>query len=376
MEKDVKKQWLSTMEGNLGQDGLYHAHKSHATGTSGGLPLVGTRKAREAMEQVWLHPMATKSYGAGNRMVEEEPDEWRTCFERDRDRILHSTKFRRLIGKTQVFSFPTDHQRTRLTHSLEVAQIAKGVSDALRFNSTLTETIALGHDCGHGPGGHASETALSPYLEDGFNHAIFGADVTLAQLNLCRETLDGIRNHSWSLDAPLTLEGLIVSYADRIAYCSHDLSDALSIGVVQKEQVPSDIIDTVGLSQRQQISYFIQDLIFNYTEHQVIALSPQAAKTLALMRSFNNTYIYKIPEISNQYSAWVNIVGDLAEYFIEKPYTIPEISPNYMINEDNIETVDVIEYVAGMTDRFACRVALDYLGYNPKDLPIPVVTTL
>ena len=136
--------------------------------------------------------------GAGPR----SPTRWRTCFERDRDRILHATAFRRLAGKTQVFVFPDDHQRTRLTHALEVAQVATGVARACRLNVALTEAIALGHDCGHGPGGHASEDALSPYLDGGFDHAPWGADVSLAPLNLCAETLDGIRNHSWSRPAP------------------------------------------------------------------------------------------------------------------------------------------------------------------------------
>ncbi|MFN5606050.1 MAG: HD domain-containing protein, partial [Actinomycetes bacterium] len=122
----------------------------------------------------------------------------RTCFERDRDRILHAPAFRRLAGKTQVFVFPDDHQRTRLTHALEVAQVAVAVARPLGLNVALTEAIALGHDCGHGPGGHASEDALAPYVADGFDHAVWGADVTLSHLNLCRQTLDGIRNHSWS----------------------------------------------------------------------------------------------------------------------------------------------------------------------------------
>ena len=169
----------------------------------------------QALEDVELAPGATRAIGAGSRARLEEPDQWRTCFERDRDRILHATAFRRLAGKTQVFVFPDDHQRTRLTHALEVAQVATGIARACRLNVALTEAIALGHDCGHGPGGHASEEALSPYLDGGFDHAPWGADVSLAPLNLCRETLDGIRNHSWSRPAPATPEGEVVSWADR-----------------------------------------------------------------------------------------------------------------------------------------------------------------
>ena len=135
----------------------------------------------------------------GTAPVDEEPDPVRTCFERDRDRILHgTTAFRRLAGKTQVFVFPEDHQRTRLTHALEVAQVATSIARACRLNVALTEAIALGHDCGHGPFGHASEDAFTPYVPGGFDHAVWGADVVLEPVNLCAETLDGIRNHSWS----------------------------------------------------------------------------------------------------------------------------------------------------------------------------------
>src|SRR5690606_27160696 len=138
------------------------------------------RQAREAAEDEALCAAATRAAGAGRRARAEEPDPLRTCFERDRDRILHSAAFRRLAGKTQVFVFPDDHQRTRLTHALEVAQVASAVARACRLNVTLTEAIALGHDCGHGPGGHASEEALTPYVPGGFDHAVWGADVVVA----------------------------------------------------------------------------------------------------------------------------------------------------------------------------------------------------
>ena len=170
---------------------------------------------RESAENDGAPPStgATRARGAGDRARAEEPDALRTCFERDRDRILHANAFRRLAGKTQVFVFPEDHMRTRLTHALEVAQVAVGVARPLGLNVALTEAIALGHDCGHGPGGHASEEALDPYLPGGFDHAPWGADVALAPLNLCAETLDGIRNHSWSRPAPATPEGEVVSWA-------------------------------------------------------------------------------------------------------------------------------------------------------------------
>ena len=173
--------------------------------------------------------------------VAEAPDPYRTCFERDRDRIVHGTAFRRLAGKTQVFVFPEDHQRTRLTHAIEVAQVATAIARATGLNVALTEAIALGHDCGHGPGGHASEDAFSPYIDEGYDHAVWGADVVLRPLNLCAETLDGIRNHSWSRPAPSTPEGEVVSWADRIAYVCHDFEDACHVGIVDPEVLPASV---------------------------------------------------------------------------------------------------------------------------------------
>src|SRR5487761_2659017 len=195
-----------------------------------------TMEAREEDLDARLCGDATRARGAGRRARDEEPDEYRTCFERDRDRILHSSAFRRLAGKTQVFIFPEDHMRTRLTHALEVAQVATGVARALGLNVALTEAIALGHDCGHGPGGHASEEALDPFVEGGFDHAAWGAEVSLVGLSLCAETLDGVANPSWSRPAPATPEGEVVSWADRIAYSCHDFEDAVSAGIVSSDE--------------------------------------------------------------------------------------------------------------------------------------------
>ena len=232
------KAWAETMHGHsVDADVEIRLAHSDSWAGSGSRDLVDRRK-REELEDQNLTVLATRSFGAGNRATEEEPDKFRTCFERDRDRILHASSFRRLAGKTQVFVFPQDHQRTRLTHALEVAQVATSVARAIGVNVALTEAIALGHDCGHGPGGNASEDALSPYVDGGYDHAVWGADVTLVPLNLCVETLDGIRNHSWSRPAPKTPEGEIVSWADRIAYVCHDFEDAVAAGVVTPEQLP------------------------------------------------------------------------------------------------------------------------------------------
>ena len=178
-----EREWGSTMHGHRAA-GVEVAHADSHAMVGAGRSL--DREAREALEAESLRVGATRSNGAGRRLVDEAPDRTRTCFERDRDRILHATAFRRLAGKTQVFVFPDDHQRTRLTHALEVAQVARSVSRALGLNVPLTEAIALGHDCGHGPGGHASEEALAPSISpSGFDHAVWGADVTLTPLNLC-----------------------------------------------------------------------------------------------------------------------------------------------------------------------------------------------
>src|SRR3954452_3133502 len=201
------------------------------------------RTAREEVEDDLLARGATRACGAGHRAKDEAPDAWRTCFERDRDRILHGSPFRRLSGKTQVFVFPEDHQRTRLTHALEVAQVATGIARALRLNVALTEAIALGHDCGHGPFGHAIEDAFTPYVAGGYDHAVWGADVVLAPLNLCAETLDGVRNHSWSRPAPNTPEGEVVAWADRCAYAAHDLEDAARAGIVSLDRLPAVVVE-------------------------------------------------------------------------------------------------------------------------------------
>ena len=245
---------------------LAHAD-SHAT--VGAAPVRPRVPGRSVEARGCSPPSATRAVGAGDRARPEEPDEWRTCFERDRDRILHAAAFRRLAGKTQVFVFPDDHQRTRLTHALEVAQVATSVARALGLNVALTEAIALGHDCGHGPGGHASEDALSPYVDGGYDHAVWGADVTLAPLNLCAETLDGIRNHSWSRPAPATPEGEVVSWADRIAYVCHDFEDAVAAGIVAADMLPAAVVaERCGAARSRQLGAFIGAMVDAAAEHR------------------------------------------------------------------------------------------------------------
>src|SRR5437763_4945034 len=261
----------------------------------GRVELLG-RAEREDAEHRLLAPGATRASGAGHRAVEEEPDPLRTCFERDRDRILHgTTAFRRLAGKTQVFIFPDDHQRTRLTHALEVAQVATSIARAARLNVALAEAIALGHDCGHGPGGHASEDALSCFLPEGFDHAVWGADVVLAPLNLCAETLDGVRNHSWSRPTPATPEGAVVSWADRCAYCAHDFEDAVRAGVVRPALLPPVVVERCGATRREQLQAFINALVDSIASTGVVGMAPEMADPPAAPRASDHGQTYPRP---------------------------------------------------------------------------------
>ncbi len=328
------------------------------------------REAREALEAMTLVPGAARSLGAGDRPRPEEPDPWRTCFERDRDRILHSTAFRRLAGKTQVFVFPEDHQRTRLTHALEVAQVAVSVARACRLNVALAEAIALGHDCGHGPGGHASEEALDPFLPGGFDHAPWGADVSLSALNLCAETADGIRNHSWSRPAPATAEGEVVSWADRIAYVCHDWEDAVAAGVVSGSMLPDAVRERCGSKRSGQLGAFIDALVATTTETGRIGMDPASADALASFRACNYEHIYLREASVSQARAVVAVLRALVEHYTDRPNAIPAVREAGGLVADGPHAVEAaVGYVAGMTDRYAFRQAVALLNWDPAKLP-------
>lgn len=354
------QQWAATMSGH--GDDVVTAHATSRARLEPGPPR--RRERREEAERLMLNPAASFSHGAGNRAVQEEPDEMRTCFERDRDRIVHSAAFRRLAGKTQVVVRPTDHQRTRLTHAIEVAQCAVALARGIGANIVLADAMALGHDCGHGPGGHASEDAFDEFIPEGYEHGPWGSDVVLAPLNLCEETLDGIRNHSWSRPAPQTLEGEIVSWADRIAYCAHDLEDAIDAGIVTVEDVPEIVREVVGTSRRNQLATFLNSLIVTTTEQGRVCLDKTTAEALAALRAFNYERIYTRPESVQQSKAVVNVLRSLVHYYLEHPAAMPA-----EFHQEADPVRGVITYVGGMTDRFAFDRAEELLGWDPHMLP-------
>lgn len=352
--------WAHTMAGHAAAD-LVRAHADSSARIRTTRPVL--REEREAAEAARLRPGATLAAGAGNRARPEEPDSERTCFERDRDRIVHSTAFRRLAGKTQVVVFPTDHQRTRLSHALEVAQVATSIARGVGANATLAEAIALGHDCGHGPGGHASEDAFDAFLPEGYDHGPWGADVVLAPLNLCAETLDGVRNHSWSRPAPATIEGEIVSWSDRIAYCAHDLEDAISAGIVTLGDVPADVVDVCGATRREQLRTFIKEVIETTATTGEIGMGHEVAGALAALRAFNYERIYTRPDSLAQSDAVIAVLRALVEHYLTHPDRLPDPAPGL----DPVR--QAVAYVGGMTDRFAFDTAQALLGWDPARLP-------
>ncbi len=355
--------WASTMQGHQ-EEGVVFAHRE--PGVAIGENRVLDRLSREEEEAQSLVSGATLSRGAGERRIAEEPDPFRTCFERDRDRILHSNSFRRLAGKTQVFIFPDDHQRTRLTHALEVAQVATAIARALRLNVALTEAIALAHDCGHGPGGHPSEDAFAPYLEGGYDHAVWGAEVTLAPLNLTREVTDGICNHSWSRPRPCTPEGEVVSWADRAAYCAHDLEDAIAAGIVSTEELPRVVIDRCGVRRDAQLNVFVRDLVLTSATTGQISMSSEIAEALAALRTFNYERIYARDDSVAQGQRVIKMLRALVDHYSLHPIATGEQRP---LAGEQEAIMQAINYVGGMTDRYACAQAVELFDWPEEELP-------
>jgi len=347
------------------------AHVGGAAFVGGGLV---RRVEREAELDSVLAPGATRPVGAGHRARAEEPDPFRLCFERDLDRVKHSRPWRRLAGKCQVFIAPEDdHLRTRLTHAVEVAQVATGIARVANLCLPLVEAIALAHDCGHGPAGHASEAAFSPYLpETGYDHAVYGADVTLTPLNLCLETLDGVRNHSWRRPAPSTAEGEVVAWADRIAYVCHDFEDAVRAGILTPGDLPAEVRDVVGSRRSEQIGSFVLAVLDAVERTGRLGMTEPAASALGAFRAFNFERIYLRPASVQQAAKVVRLLRGLVEHFADAPLRIPEIAERLgdpVVAGTPEAAAAAVHYVSGMTDRFALGLGVELLGWRPDDLP-------
>jgi dGTPase len=287
--------------------------------------------------------------------------------------VKHSRPWRRLAGKCQVFIAPEDdHLRTRLTHAVEVAQVAVGIARVANLNLALTEAIALAHDCGHGPAGHASEQAVSPYLpESGYDHAVYGADVTLAPLNLCRETLDGVRNHSWRRPPPATPEGEVVAWADRIAYVCHDFEDAVRAGILVPADLPPEVRDVAGERSAEQIGTFVLAVLDAVDRTGHVGMAEPAASALAAFRAFNFDRIYLRPAARRQAEKVIRLLRGLVDHFADAPHRIPDAGrgvPPAAPGSDPAAAA-AVHYVSGMTDRFALGLGVELLGWRPEDLP-------
>jgi dGTPase len=311
------------------------------------------RAVREAEEDQRLAPAATRSAATRGRDRPEPEDPHRTAFERDRDRILHSKAFRRLKHKTQVFLNPDgDHFVTRLTHTLQVAQVGRSIANALGLNEALTEAICLGHDIGHAPFGHTGERALSPYVEGGWQHAIHGVRVVevLEPLNLTWEVRDGIRQSSWINDPPpATPEGWVCRFADRIAYLAHDAQDALRAGVLASDDVPAASRELFGEPGRDWIDRMIQLVVSSSLAAGRVTMADEPLTAMHELRDWMFDHVYLRSEARAHGDRAVRVIQDLVEWYLEHPDEVPD---TYRV-PGSTPLQAAIDHVAGMTDRFA-----------------------
>lgn len=326
------------------------------------------REQTEDLESGTLHIKACLSAAGRGRRVPEKEGEIRTAFQRDRDRIIHSKSFRRLKHKTQVFLAPQgDHYRTRLTHVLEVSQIARTVARALRLNEDLTEAIALGHDLGHTPFGHAGEAILREIHPGGFDHykqslrVVDFLERDGRGLNLTHEVRNGIVTHSKGkgsivpekkADRSETLEGQVVRICDLIAYVNHDLDDALRAEVVKTSDIPPGITRSLGESHAQRIDVMVKDLIYTSlgTELEELRMSDEISETALLLRDFLYARVYESPVIAGEFKKAKKILKDLYEYYLENT---EEIFGDLPVEKRPIKHRQVCDFIAGMTDIFA-----------------------
>ena len=346
------------------------------------------RELLEAREDS-LSPYAQKSRLSRGRMREEKPDAVRTAFQRDRDRILHSKSFRRLKHKTQVFIAPMgDHYRTRLTHTLEVSQIARTIARALNLNEDLTEAISLGHDLGHTPFGHIGEDVLNELSPYGFKHneqSLRVVDLLEKDgqgLNLTWEVRDGIVNHSKSRAQVLgstwgkvgTLEGEIVKLADIVAYINHDADDAIRAGIITESDLPESATKVLGNSPSARINTMVCDIIAHSWQVSGavkkatdlgIGLSPRVLKATNILRDFLFDKVYNVQSALEESEKARGVLRYLYDYFLKHPKQLP---PEYLLHNDT-KWRGVIDYIAGMSDQFALKTAEELSLLTPKSKP-------
>lgn len=317
------------------------------------------REQTEQLELKFLSPYAAFSKDSQGRERPEAPCDIRTDYQRDRDRIIHCKAFRRMKHKTQVFLAPAgDHYRTRLTHTLEVAQIARTIAKALRMNEDLTEAIALGHDLGHTPFGHAGERILNEICEGGFTHyeqsvrIVERIEKDGAGLNLTREVKDGIRNHRTS-GRPSTMEGKIVRLSDKIAYINHDIDDAIRAGILNEEMLPEEFTAVLGHSVRERLNTLIHNVIANSKDKPDIRMDEEIEAAMSGLRHymFDNVYTNSVAKQEDKKAQ--ALLKSLYEYYLEHTEELPEEYFNMIwISREPVSRV-VCDYVAGMTDGYA-----------------------
>ena len=316
------------------------------------------RERIEEIESATLSERAVLAAHTKGREREEEPHPLRTAFQRDRDRIVHAKAFRRLKHKTQVFIAPEgDHYRVRLTHTLEVGQIARTAARALGLNEDLTEAVALGHDLGHTPFGHLGEQALSPFLGRPFRHneqslrVVDHLEDEGRGLNLTWEVRDGVVNHTWSMPQPSTLEGQVVRFADRIAYVNHDIDDAIRAGVLDASELPSSAVDRLGRRHADRIDTLVNDLVSASEGAPEIRLRDDVASALDQLRDFLFDHVYLREGQAQEQQKAIGLVRALFSHYLDHPEDVPE---EYHHAPGDLPT-RVADYIAGMTDRYALR---------------------
>jgi dGTPase len=296
------------------------------------------------LEEAWLSPRAVRSYETRGRLRPEEESAVRTPFQRDRDRIVHSKPFRRLKGKTQVFIDPAgDHYRTRMTHTLETSAISRVVARALRLNEDLVEAISLGHDTGHPPFGHAGEEALDDALSSQFGRRFRHHEQSLRvaeQLNLTEEVRDGILTHTGELE-PATLEGRVVRIVDRVAYINHDIDDAIRYGILAANELPRDELELLGATGSARIDALVRDLVDASDRAGEIRQSEEIAEAMLSLRSFMFERVYLGEHARGEHARAYRVIERIFEQLVAR----------------GDEPDAIVEFVSGMTDRFALRYA-------------------